>query len=140
MTIYVTPYIRSPRRKMLDRMIRGADYPGMMEADVYFPVDVKVEADAFALTALLPGVRPDEVEIQIVNETVSIQSEYKTERGQSDEYLLAELPNGRFSRVLTLPAQLNSAQAEANLENGVLTLRIPKAETARPKTVKVVTR
>ena len=138
MTIYMTPFARSARRQMLDRFLRNAEYPEMMETDVHFPVDVKVEADAFILTALLPGVRPDEVEVQVVNETVSIQGEYKTERNQTEQYLLQELPNGRFSRVLTLPAQLDSAQAEASMENGVLTLRIPKVEAARPKTVKVI--
>jgi HSP20 family protein len=137
MTIYVTPFARSARRQMVERMLRHAEYPEMMESDVYFPVDVRAENDAFVLTALLPGVSPDEVNVQIVNETVSIQGEYKHERKESDQYLLQELPNGRFSRVLTLPAQLDSTKAEANMENGVLSLRIPKAETARPKTIKV---
>ncbi len=137
MTIYVTPFARSARRQMIERMLRHAEYPEMMETDVFFPVDVRAENDAFVLTALLPGVSPDEVNVQIVNETVSIQGEYKHERKESDQYLLQELPNGRFSRVLTLPAQLDSTKAEANMENGVLSLRIPKAETARPKTIKV---
>ncbi len=137
MTIYVTPFARSARRQMLERMLRHVEYPEMMESDVFFPVDVKAENDAFVLTALLPGVSPDEVNVQIVNETVSIQGELKHERKEADQYLLQELPAGRFSRVLTLPAQLDSTKAEANLENGVLTLRIPKAEAARPKTIKV---
>ena len=138
MTIYVTPFARSARRQMLERMLRHVEYPEMMESDVFFPVDVKAENDAFVLTALLPGVSPDEVNVQIVNETVSIQGELKHERKETDQYLLQELPAGRFSRVLTLPAQLDSAQAEASMENGVLTLRIPEVEAARPKTVKVI--
>jgi HSP20 family protein len=138
MTIYLTPFTRSSHRQMVERMLRRAGYPEMMESDVYFPVDVKAEADAFTLTALLPGVRSEDLNVQIVNETVSIQGEYTYEHKDSDEYLLHELPNGRFSRVLTLPAELDSEHTEAHLENGVLTLSIPKAETARPKTIKVV--
>jgi len=51
-----------------------------------------------------------------------------------------ERPYGKFSRVLSLPTTLDSNGAEASVENGILTLRVPKAETARPKTIKVVTK
>jgi HSP20 family protein len=51
--------------------------------------------------------------------------------------LTCELPSGRFSRVITLPTTLDTSKAEANIKNGVLTLRVPKAEAHRPKTIKV---
>jgi HSP20 family protein len=140
MTIYVTPFTRSARRRWMEHMMQDNDMPEMMENQVYFPVDVAHEADSFVVTALLPGVGPDDLNIQIVNETVSIQGELKHDRDEKTEYLLRELPEGRFSRVLNLPAPLDSTKAEANLENGVLTLRVPKAETARPKSIKVQTK
>jgi HSP20 family protein len=140
MTIYVTPFTRSARRRWMERMMQDNDMPEMMENQVYFPVDVAGEADSFVVTALLPGVSSDDLNIQIVNETVSIQGELKHDHDEKTEYLLRELPEGRFSRVLTLPAPLDSTKAEANLENGVLILRVPKAETARPKSIKVQTK
>jgi len=110
-----------------------------MESDVIVPVDVKAEADAFIIEALLPGINPEDISIQIVNETVSIQGEFKGKQDDKDTYLLQEQPHGKFSRVLTLPYALDAAGAEADVENGVLTLRVPKAESARPKTIKVKT-
>jgi HSP20 family protein len=70
---------------------------------------------------------------------VSIQGEFKPKRDEKDSYLLQEQPHGKFSRVLTLPYALDAANAEADVVNGVLTLRVPKAESARPKTIKVKT-
>lgn len=138
MTIYLTPS-RSARRRWMQRMMQDNDYPEMMQNEVFFPVDVIAGPDAFTITALLPGVSADDLNIQIVNETVSLQGELKPMHDEKDEYLLQELPSGHFSRVLNLPAQLDSTNATADLHDGVLTLHIPKAETARPKSIKVQT-
>ncbi len=138
MTVYITPFGRLAMRRAWGRMADENEWPGAMESEVSFPVDVKAEPEAFVITALLPGVKAEDLNIQIVNETVSIQGEFKDERDEKDTYLLSERPSGRFSRVLSLPAQLDPATAEAHAENGVLTLRVPKAETARPKAIKVV--
>jgi len=131
MTLYITPFTRMARRR------RYQDPDWSMESDVIVPVDVKAEADAFHIEALIPGVDPDDISIQIVNETVSIQGEFKEKTDEKASYLLHEHPHGKFSRVLTLPYALDAAGAEADVENGVLTLRVPKAESARPKTIKV---
>ncbi len=56
---------------------------------------------------------------------------------EDTKYLISELPAGRFSRVLTLPTALEPGKAEASIKNGVLTLRIPKAEAHRPRAIKV---
>ena len=55
-------------------------------------------------------------------------------------YLIQERPNGYFSRVVSLPTTLDPEGADASVENGVLSLRVPKAEAARPKTVKITTK
>jgi HSP20 family protein len=123
---------------MLDRMMDN-DWPAV-EPDVIVPVDVKAEEDAFVLTALLPGVKAEDLNIQIVNETVSIQGQLYDDRDESSQYLLAERPSGKFSRTLTLPAAMDSNKAEAELKDGVLKLRIPKADEARPKTIKIVSK
>lgn len=133
MTLYITPFGR--RRHMLERMM-DREWP-YVEPDVVFPVDVKAEQDEFVITALLPGIKADELDIQVVNETVSLQGEFKAPREEGAQYLVQERPAGRFCRTLTLPAPLDSAKAEAELKDGVLTLRVPKAETARPKTIKI---
>lgn len=137
MTFYISPFGRRSRR-MVERML-DSDWP-MVESEVTFPVDVKAEQDAFVISALVPGLKPEDLNVQIVNETVTLQGEFKNEREESASYLIQERPSGRFCRTLTLTAPLDSVKAEANLENGILTLRVPKAEEARPKTIKVVSK
>jgi HSP20 family protein len=137
MTLYwTTPLHRMARRHMFDRMAAGWDAESTCE--VIFPVDVKAEDEAYVISALLPGVSAEDLDIQIVNDTVTIRGEMKTTRDEKDTYLLSERPSGKFSRVLNMPVALNSNGAEAHVENGVLTLRVPKAEAAKPKTIKVV--
>ena len=135
MTLYINPIRRSARRRMLDELMR--DWDEDYAAELTFPIDVKADTDSFTITALLPGVRPEDLDIQIVNEIVTIAGELKAERNENDSYLLTERPSGKFHRVLTLPTPLDANKVEADLENGVLTLVIPKAEEAKPHTIKI---
>jgi HSP20 family protein len=64
----------------------------------------------------------------------------KVERDEKDNYLFQERPSGKFARVLDLGTALDPNGAEAHLENGVLTLKVAKAEIAKPKTIKVVSK
>jgi HSP20 family protein len=107
-------------------------------SDLMIPVDIRVDDDGYFLTALIPGVTAEELNIQIVNETVSIQGEMRNTRNENDRFLLSELPSGQFTRVLTLPDELDATKAEADIAHGILTLRIPKAEDAKPKSIKVI--
>ena len=135
MTLYITPARRSLRRRMMDEMMR--DWDEDYSPNLTFPIDVIADKDSFTIKALLPGVQPEELEINIVNELVTISGELKIDRDESDDYLLAECPSGKFHRVLTLPTPLNPTKVQAELENGILTLVIPKAEEAKPRTIKV---
>ncbi len=135
MTLYVTPARRAHRRHMLDEIMR--DWDENYTSELTFPIDVMADNDAFTIKALLPGVSADDLDIQIVNEILTLSGELKTEREEGANYLLAEIPGGKFHRVITLPVPLNAANVEASLENGVLTLVIPKAEEAKPRTIKV---
>lgn len=136
MTLYFTQAPSFTRRPWSHRWME----PESSESycDLFIPVDVKAEDEAYVLTAMIPGVSAEDLNIQVANETVTIQGEIKIDRGENDQYLLSERPSGRFSRVLTLPDPLDAAKAEADITNGVLTLRIPKSEDAKPKSIKVV--
>lgn len=135
MTLYVTPARRAHRRHMLDEIMR--DWDENYTSELTFPIDVVADNDAFTIKALLPGIKPDDLDIQIVNEIVTISGELSADREEGANYLLAEIPGGKFHRVITLPVPLNAANVEASLDNGVLTLMIPKAEEAKPRTIKV---
>jgi len=140
MTLYATPYGRFAHRRMMERFLQDGEWNIPVENEILFPVDVKAESEAFVITALLPGVKPEDLDIQIVNETVTISGHLDYERDEKGSYLVQERPHGNFHRVLNMPTTLDPNSAEAKVENGVLALRVPKAETARPKTIKVMSR
>lgn len=135
MTLYINPVRRPLRRRMMEEMLR--DWEEDYSANLTFPIDVIAGNDSFTIKALLPGVQPDDLDIHIVNEIVTISGEITVERDESENYLLAECPSGKFHRVLTLPTPLDSSKVEATLDNGILTLVVPKAEEAKPRTIKV---
>ena len=128
MTFYVTPY---PYR-MARRWARPADCEA--ERDFTLAVDVRGEDEAFVLSALVPGLKASDLNIQILDDVVTLEGEFKQDE---NEYLMRELPHGSFSRSLRLPAPVDAEKAEAKITDGVLTLCLPKIESARPKTIKV---
>jgi HSP20 family protein len=136
MTLFVNSFPRLMRQRMMEQMFNG-DWPRSAH-EVNFPVDIKADADTYQITALLPGLKPEDVTIQINNDSVSLQGEFKDEREENDNFILSERPSGKFFREFNLPDQLDAAKAEADMSDGVLTVIIPKAETAKPKTIKVV--
>lgn len=129
MTYFIAPY---PYR-MARRMARlAADCTPT--SPFALAVDVHEENDAFVLRALVPGLKAEDLNIQILEDLVTIEGEFKQEEA---EYLLRELPRGAFRRSLRLSTPVQADQAEARIRDGVLTLRLPKAESARPKSIKV---
>ena len=140
MAFYIsTPYrnMEANRRMwhhMMNRMM--AEQPVEKHYTTTFPVDVKEEENQYVIYASLPGVLADDLDIQIVNEVLTITGEIKP-ASEDSEYLLNERPTGNFSRSLNLPDSVASDNVVAELKNGVLTLTIPKAEEALPKKIKV---
>jgi HSP20 family protein len=101
-------------------------------------VDVRSDDESYTISALIPGIEADDIYVEILNKTVSIRGEFNEKiEEENDKFLVNELPFGRFGRVLTLPAKLDPAKADANLKNGVFTLRVLKAEEDRPKLIKI---
>lgn len=124
MTLYIQPY---PFR----RMVRRAASQTQPRA---LSVDVREEEDAYILSALVPGLKAEDLNIQVLENVVSIEGEYKDEE---PSFLMSELPRGAFRRSLRMPSEIDSEKVEARIEDGVLTLRLPKAESARPKKIQV---
>ena len=109
----------------------GVDGPAL-------PLDVTTDADSLTIEAALPGIRPDDVDITVENGTVTISGKTASERkAEEGSYLLQEIRRGTFSRSVTLPNGLEPDKAEATFENGVLSLRIPKAEQLKPRQIKI---
>jgi len=105
------------------------------------PLDVYQTSDAVVVKAPLPGVKPDELDITITGDRLTIKGESKVENEvKKEDYFLHESRYGEFSRTVTLPGGLEADRAEATFEDSVLTISIPKAEEAKPRTVKVKAR
>ncbi len=100
------------------------------------PLDVYTTPEEIMIVASLPGLTPDEVDITIDDDRLTIRGEIRPPLENVD-YLFQERPYGPFSRALTLNVPVDADQAEAVFENGVLTLTIPKAEESKPKTIEV---
>ena len=103
-----------------------------------FPIDVHDSGDAFELDAPLPGVKPEDIEVNTTANSVSIRAELRHERehGSSGAHQ-HERVFGSFQRVLSLPTEIDSSKVEANYEHGVLRLRLPKSEAVKPRRIQV---
>lgn len=129
MTYFIAP---NPYR-MARRWARMAGFQESTH-DFTLAVDIREEDDAYTLSALVPGLKAEDLNIQVLEDVVTIEGEFKADES---EYLVRELPHGSFRRSLRLPATLDASKAEAKITDGVLTLRLTKAESARPKTITV---
>jgi len=101
-------------------------------------LDVYQTPNEMVVKAALPGLKPEDVSIDITGETLIIKGESKAEQEvKREDYLYQERRYGAFSRSVVLPSGLKPDKAEATMEDGVLTLTIPKAEEVKPKAIKV---
>jgi len=101
-------------------------------------VDIYETADKIGIKASMPGVKAEDIDINVTPEGVIIKGESKSENEVKDEqYVRREFRYGAFSRTIALPRGLKIDKAEANMDSGVLTLEIPKAEEVKPKSIKI---
>ncbi len=105
------------------------------------PLDVYANKDEVVIIAVVPGVRSDEIEISINQNTVTLTGKMpnvaSSVEAKEATWYLHELPHGTFQRSITLPMDVDSSRADATSENGILRLRLPKAATAKPHQIKV---
>jgi len=102
------------------------------------PLDVVADGDEYVIRAAVPGLKAEDLHLEVLGDTVTIRGEVNAEeKHENGNWLLRERRYGKFARTLNLPTEVDGTKAEAALENGVLTLRLPKAEAARPKNIKV---
>lgn len=101
-----------------------------------FPIDIYEQGDELRIKASMPGIKPEDIKISVENNTVSIEGESRqdfgdgTARHQEHRY-------GKVMRSVTLPANVDASKAAANFEHGVLTLTLPRSESARVREIPV---
>jgi HSP20 family protein len=111
---------------------------GWPRGDMSLALDVAEEKDAYVVKATVPGVKPEEIDVTMVNNVLTIRGEMKEDQEINEEsYHLRERRWGSFSRSVTLPNTVDADKIEANYDQGVLTLRVPKVESMKPRKIAI---
>jgi HSP20 family protein len=102
------------------------------------PLDVSTTNDELVIEAALPGVRPEDVDVTVEDGTLTIRGQMNTERSENQgDFLVREIRRGVFSRSLSLPTGLEPDKAQATFKDGMLTLRVPRAEQVKPRQIRI---
>ena len=101
-------------------------------------MDIYDDGDNYVLDAAMPGVRPEDVDISLQHNTITIKGRLPEAEGREDRnYLLRELSGGEFVRTVTLPVEVNADKVSATFEHGMLHLVLPKAPAYQAKRIQV---
>jgi len=126
------------RREMDDLLERFGVLPSAQVARGAFPpVNLYETEDAYVLTAEVPGLAPEELEISLEGATVTLRGERKVAPEEGASVHRSERPSGAFRRAFDLPVPIDAEKVEAVHRHGVLTLRLPKAPEHRPRQISV---
>lgn len=135
---FTTPTsVMEARRRMMRRMF---DENVEEEPTFSIPMNLSSNQDEYTITALVPGLSSEAVNIQFNNGVLTVDGEYPEVQQEGQDVHISELPVGKFSRSIEFNNPVAAEKIEASLKDGVLTLRIPKAEEAKPKTIKIATK
>ncbi|HEX9013868.1 MAG TPA: Hsp20/alpha crystallin family protein [Anaerolineaceae bacterium] len=127
-------------RRMFDDPFMSQDFD--LETSSYWevPLDVLEDQDGYSVKAVLPGIKPDDIDITYNNNTLTIHGEVKQEDEQKEQhYHLRERRFGSFQRSIYLPTAVDSGKIQADYADGILTLHLPKTEEVKPKRIAVHT-
>jgi HSP20 family protein len=121
-----------------DSFIRPGMWPLPFDGGLSVPADVIETKDNVIVKMSAPGVKPEDIDIAVVGDTLTIKGETKSEdQFEEGSYIRKERHFGSFQRTFSLPTSVASDKAKAEFEHGVLTLTLPKAEEVKPKSIKV---
>ena len=132
-------------REAMDRLfeesfLRPGSFGVSDSASAMLPMDMYETENDVVVKAAIPGVKPEDIEVTVTGDLLSIKGEFRTESEQKDEkrnYHRQERRYGSFCRQVTLPAGVNADACAADFENGVPTLTLPKVEEAKVKKVQI---
>jgi len=100
------------------------------------PIDVQADDEAYVITAAVPGLSAEDVTVEVLEDLVTLSGEVALEENGDSQTLLSELRQS-FYRQIRLPEAVNADEVEAKVDKGLLTVRVPKADDARPKKIEV---
>jgi HSP20 family protein len=101
------------------------------------PVNLFETADSYVFHASLPGVKPENLDIQVTGKELTIKGTFEVNTPENGNWLWQGIPTGQFYETFTLPAEIDSANIQASYDYGILSVVLPKAEHVKPKNIKV---
>ncbi len=129
-----------PLRDAMEQLFRDsfvAPFGPLAQTMSRVPVDVYETDDAFVVKAFMPGLTPDELTINVEQQSVTLHGELKAEEMAGMRPLLQERQIGAFTRTFTLPVPVEADKVQAELRNGVLSLTLPKSAAIKPRKIQV---
>ncbi|MBX3001447.1 MAG: Hsp20/alpha crystallin family protein [Caldilineaceae bacterium] len=131
--------MRSQMDHIMDEWLRASNAEnGENSQAMRLAIDVSETENNFIVKASIPGISPDDLDISFADNTLTIQGERKDEHVEENErFHLRERRFGHFMRTIALPLAVNADKIEAQHENGVLTLTLPKAEETKPRKISI---
>jgi len=125
-------------RLLAESVVRPRGEGGGMTSSL--AVDVREQGDDFVVTAPIPGVTPEDVEISVLGDTLRIHGERREQRqegGEGQRWLLREQRYGAFERMVRLPSSVKADRANAEFRDGILTITLPKTEEAKERRIPI---
>lgn len=128
----------SQLQREFSRVVNGLGHPFANVSAEYPPVNLHASENALLLTAEIPGLDPQKLDINVTRESVTLKGERPAEDlGAQETYHRRERGSGAFSRTVTLPCEVDPSAAEATYERGVLKVRLSRPEEQKPQKVSV---
>ncbi len=138
--------LRSAMDRLLDDAVVGSPSRNIWErsgngAVQIMPLNLYTTDDQAVIQAAVPGIHPDQLELTVHQNTVTLggrtSGEVQSEEAKVATWYLREIPAGQFRRSVTLPFEINTEQAQASFEHGILRVVLPKAEQAKPRRIQI---
>jgi HSP20 family protein len=124
--------------RLSDLMQRGTPFRTYEPTGVFPAINLTEDVSNYYVRAELPGIKADSFDIQAVGKSLTISGEREIpSEGEDVRYYRREREAGKFSRAIMLPGEIDIDKIEAKMTNGLLTIRVPKAEAAKPKQIAV---
>ena len=136
-----TPAARLP--DLVDRLFRESFVLPSFDQSVgsvtrpTLPVNLFETGDSFVFHAALPGIKPENLDIQVVGRELTIKGVFESQTPENGNWIWQGIPAGKFYEVYTLPVEVDGNEVQASYDYGILSLVLPKAEHMRPRSIKV---
>jgi HSP20 family protein len=122
------------RRRMMHKMLENSFNT---ERVLSIPMEMKVSEDEYQISAFLPGMSAEDVNIQFNNGLLTVDGEYGEVQDEKYTCRFSDFPVSKFSRSVEIDEPVVSDKIEASMKDGVLTIHVPKAEEAKPRSIKI---